>query len=152
MDRDRKQRFPKIGAITVVLILLLVVYAVRYLGNVPDFREEHAAEVCRKIVPALHIEQAPVEIVTTQVRKSGEQVRVDYRLKIHGRTGRLRWLACTFDPGAPIYGEPQINALETDAGELGPGKLFVIRRWWLEQQNPLPYVGEERGRLRRPRA
>lgn len=147
MEREAQKRFPKVGAITVVLVLALALYSARLLLNAPEYKRDQAAELCSAIVPALHIEEAPIEILSKEIDDGGRTARLAYRLGLEGRIGRRRWIVCTFANTAGLYGEPQVMSVETDIGELGPGRLFVIKRWWLDHQDIMRHIGEERGTL-----
>lgn len=147
MRDEAENGFPKAGAITVILLVALLAYSVKLLWQDAEDTMDRAAELCRSIVPALHVVQAPVTYISTEVEDEGATIRVFYRLETNGRTGRRRWMICSFDLTAGLYGEPQLEAVETDIGRLGEGRLFVIRRWWLEHQDIIRNFGEQRGKL-----
>ena len=147
MTSGAQSKFPRTGAITVVLVLALLVYSVKLLWRGGEDTMARVAELCSSIVPALQLSQVDVNIISTEVENDGATVRVFYHLDASGRTGRRRWMICTFDLTAGFYGEPQLQAVETDTGKLGEGRLFVIKRWWLDGQDTIHNVGEERGRL-----
>ncbi len=147
MAIEVQNKFPKTGAITVVLVLALLLYSAKLLWRGTEDTMERSAELCRTIVPALHVAQAPVSIISTEVEDEGAMVRIFYRLEMNGRAGRRRWMMCAFNLTAGPYGEPQLEEVETDTGRLGEGRLFVIRRWWLENQDTIRSFGEQRGTL-----
>lgn len=149
MTSEADNKFPKIGAITIVMVVALLVYSVKLLWQDAEHTMDRAAELCRSIVPALHVVQLPVKYISTEVEDEGATIRVFYRLEASGRNGRRRWMMCSFNLASGPYGEPQLEGVETDIGRLGEGRLFVIRRWWLEHQDTLRSFGEQRGRLNR---
>ncbi len=147
MRSEADNRFPKAGAITVILVVALLAYSAKLLWQDAEDTMERAAELCRSIVPALHVVKDPVSYISTEVEDEGATIRVFYRLETNGRNGRRRWMICSFDLTAGVYGDPQLEAVETDIGRLGEGRLFVIRRWWLEHQDTIRSFGERRGKL-----
>lgn len=147
MNEHERSTFPKVGVITVILVTGLSVFALSVLLDRSGKSGTRRAELCQSIVPALHLEQAPVEMIATELDDDGDIVRIAYRLEAKGRAGRRRWMACRFSPDTSAFGEPVLEAVETDTGTLGEGRLFVIKRWWLEHQGLLETFGERRGTL-----
>ena len=149
MEDHERSKFPKFGVITVILVTGLSVFALSVLLERTGKSGTRRAELCRSIVPALHLEQAPVEMIATELDDEGDIVRIAYRLEAKGRAGRRRWMACTFRHDESAFGEPVLESIETDTGTLGEGRLFVIKRWWLEHQGLLDSFGARQGTLDR---
>lgn len=147
MEREAERKFPKVGAITVLVVLALIAYSVRLILSDTEDAGSRAAELCRSIVPALHLAPKMPEIISTEVEDGGAVVRVFYRIDVNGGSARRRWVMCDFDLTTGLFGEPQLEAVETDTGRLGDGRLFVIKRWWLEDHEIIRNFGDERGTL-----
>lgn len=127
-----------------VLISAAVLLAPRHRG------EDQRTEICRAIVPALHLSQPQVDVSSAETEDDGQTVQITYRLKATGRDGRLRWVRCTFEQHPAPDDFPVLDGVETDKGMLGEGRLFVLKRWWLEEPDFLQHIGNRRSDLEHP--
>ncbi|MGI9413065.1 MAG: hypothetical protein ACR2PM_05315 [Hyphomicrobiales bacterium] len=111
-----------------------------------DSAADKHADMCARVVPALHQDEAPADILTVEHEPTRHAVHITYRLQAGGEAGRLRWIRCTFSTDASVVGGPHLDAVETDIGSVGEGRLFVIRRWWLDAADASPMFGDSGGR------
>ncbi len=131
---------------TLLLLLAVLISAGVLFAPVEDV-EDQRAQMCRAIVPALHLNLPPVDVSSASMKHEGDSVHITYRLKAAGRDGRLRWVRCRFEEHPWPDDFPELDAVETDTGSLGDGRLFVLKRWWLDEPDFLHYIGDRRGAL-----
>lgn len=139
--------FPRWRIAGALLLCLAVLAAAAVLFAPTDGGQDRRAMSCRAIVPALHLAQAPVEVSSAELEDDGQTVQITYRLKATGREGRLRWVRCTFEKHPVPDDFPVLHTVETDNGMLGEGRLFVLKRWWLEEPDFLHQISDRHGAL-----
>lgn len=147
MDNAARKPFPRwrIAGALVLSTAILAAAAVVFAPTVDP--EGRRTELCREILPALHVTGAAIEVIATDVQTGEHAVQLTYRLDAKGREGRRRWVRCTFETNSPSDHFPVLDQVETETGMLGDGRLFVLKRWWLEEPDFLRYIGQRRGRL-----
>lgn len=85
------------------------------------------AEICRRAVPALAPPGASLRLLRVGAGTRADEVRVDYMaFGRPGQTGRQRWVACSFGPGAELL------ALATEGGPVGGANLYLLRHYYLD--------------------
>jgi branched-chain amino acid transport system permease protein len=89
------------------------------------------ADICTTVISGIHVGADELDILTTVPDDSSNTVRLTYRLRVEGRSTRVRWVECLFE--GPNFPEmvPDLVAVNTSNGPLGDGRLFVLKRWWL---------------------
>lgn len=89
--------------------------------------------MCQSVVGYLQLGADAVDFVSSEANRNDNTVRVKYRVRMRGRPGRVQWVRCRFDQGGFQSREPNLVAVETSNGPLGDGRLFVLKRWWLNE-------------------
>ncbi len=89
--------------------------------------DRQRAEICRRAVPALGAvrgeSQAPARRGRHQGRRGAGRL---HGFRAPGQTGRQRWVACGFGPGAELL------ALATEGGPVGGANLYLLRHYYLD--------------------
>ncbi len=107
---------------------------------------DERADLCARVVPALHTDHPAADILTVEHEPPRRAVHLTYRLKGGIDGGRLHWIKCIFSPEDETTVWPNIEAVDTDQGSVGEGRLFVIRRWWFDDAEHAQKVGQGRSR------
>ena len=111
-----------------------------------DRAADKRADLCVRVVPALHHNHPAADILTVEHEPPRSAVHITYRLKAASDGGRLHWIKCSFSPDARTSGRPYLDAVDTDLGSVGEGRLFVIRRWWFDDAENAQTFGEGQSR------
>jgi branched-subunit amino acid ABC-type transport system permease component len=93
------------------------------------------ARICRSIIPVLNPADAAVEIVRTHALAGGEGVRIDYLLRANAGAPHRRFLECRFAAASQASSERDtLTGVATEGGRLGPLRLYLLQRFWLERE------------------
>lgn len=116
--------------------------------------------LCRQIIAGLEGVEA-IEVTSSRAisepgrfgRGPGDGVALTYRVRdVSGvAVGPERQVWCLFDPSRPSERlVDRLNSVMTQAGELSPARLYMLKRFWLDAEagagatDPEPIAGAER--------
>jgi branched-subunit amino acid ABC-type transport system permease component len=112
--------------------LVIVACAALLLAGCSLIDDAGEARLCRSVLPALNPD-ATLKILTTQRLAKGRGLKILYRAEVPDDEPRLRFLTCRFarEHGSVAQSRDLIGA-ETEEGRLGPERLYMLRRFWLD--------------------
>lgn len=94
------------------------------------------AAICRMTLPALNAAGARIDVTRVAAGPAARTVRVEY--SVTGGQGaapvqglRRRYVVCAFSPTPPSNLEPDLVAIDTDAGPVSGASVFLMKRHWL---------------------
>ena len=96
----------------------------------PDLRE-----ACIAVLPGLEEGEAPIFVrAASPVSGHGNAIRLLWRSGME-RDARRHETVCVFADGAAGAGGPTLIGVHTEQGTLPLARLFVLRRFWLDDPN-----------------
>lgn len=115
--------------VLIALACLLISFCLAGCGSVLDADQ---ARLCRAVAPALHAEGAEIrESQLSPLTSQPNTLRLSYSVREDGRGFIPHWLVCSF-AGQTGLARFDLVAVETERGPFSDIKLFILKRWWLE--------------------
>ena len=93
--------------------------------------DEVRITTCTSVVAAINVDAHEIEILSTTVDSDSGAARISYRAQREGLPNRLQWVECHFGEIEFPQLVAELIAVDTSDGPLGKGRLFVLKRWWL---------------------
>jgi branched-chain amino acid transport system permease protein len=91
--------------------------------------------ICRSIIPALNPAESVLVIERSAALLEGEGVRIDYGARQATGAAQRRFIECLFaSPNQASQQRDTLIGVKTEAGTLGEVRLYLLQRFWLQQE------------------
>ncbi len=93
--------------------------------------EEVRITTCSSVAAGMNVGADAIDVLSTSVESETGLTRITFQVDRSGLLGRVQWIECQFDELKFPQLVPELIAVDTSDGPLGDGRLFILKRWWL---------------------
>lgn len=91
------------------------------------------ARLCRLTLPALYDDGADIRPIREATGTAPGSIRIDYRIAEPEQPARVAHTTCIFSGSGVESGRFELISVATDGVALSDVKLYILKRWWLEE-------------------
>jgi len=125
-------RLPKCGFRAALLFGCAFAISLFVAGCFGD--TERWVEICSGVVDGIHLGAASITTLSENLEGRDGAVRISYQVREADDMRRVGWVRCIFED-AGYGGDPVLVRVVTPTGDLGEGRLYVLKRWWLNDED-----------------